>query len=207
VGIALCPVIVWLVHGSLDWFWEIPALTGPALGFLAAAGSLGAAEPPVEPAAPRRMVVRGLEVCAVAAAVVVLVFPYLSVREMSIGADLRSSNPDAAFAAFRRAASLNPLNGDPGRFGGTLALQLGRWREAHGFYSQAIAREPDGWLPWFGSGLAASELGDHRDASRDFRKALSLENAQPAIRIALRRADSSHPLTARQGLRMLILAS
>jgi hypothetical protein len=208
VGIALCPLIVWLVHGSVDWFWEIPALTGPALGFLAAAGSLGAAERPVEPAASWRTVAaRGLEVCAVGAAVVVLVFSYLSVREMSIGADLRSSNPDAAFAAFRRAGSLNPLNADPGRFGGTLALQLGRWREARSFYAQAIAREPDGWLPWFGSGLAASMLGDQREASRDFRRALSVENAQPAIRIALRRVHSSHPLTARQGLRMLVFVS
>ncbi len=42
---ALMPLTVWFVHGSVDWFWEIPALTGPALGFAAIAASLGAATP------------------------------------------------------------------------------------------------------------------------------------------------------------------
>src|SRR6185437_10010781 len=39
----LMPLVVWLIHGSLDWFWEVPALSGPALGFLGAAGGLGTA--------------------------------------------------------------------------------------------------------------------------------------------------------------------
>jgi hypothetical protein len=37
---ALLPLVVWLVHGSVDWFWEIPALSGPAFAFLALAGAL-----------------------------------------------------------------------------------------------------------------------------------------------------------------------
>jgi hypothetical protein len=40
-GALLMPLVVWLIHGSLDWFWEVPALSGPALGFLGAAGGLG----------------------------------------------------------------------------------------------------------------------------------------------------------------------
>jgi tetratricopeptide (TPR) repeat protein len=36
---ALLPFVVWLVHGSVDWFWEIPALTGPVLAFLALGGA------------------------------------------------------------------------------------------------------------------------------------------------------------------------
>ncbi len=27
-GAALLPLVVWVVHGSLDWFWELPALSG-----------------------------------------------------------------------------------------------------------------------------------------------------------------------------------
>jgi hypothetical protein len=37
---ALLPLVVWLVHGSVDWFWEIPALSGPAFAFLALGGAL-----------------------------------------------------------------------------------------------------------------------------------------------------------------------
>jgi tetratricopeptide (TPR) repeat protein len=39
-AIALLPLAVWLVHGSVDWFWEIPALSGPAFAFLALGGAL-----------------------------------------------------------------------------------------------------------------------------------------------------------------------
>ena len=41
VGAALLPLAVWTIHGSVDWFWEFPALSGPALGFLGMATRLG----------------------------------------------------------------------------------------------------------------------------------------------------------------------
>jgi Flp pilus assembly protein TadD len=50
-AIALLPLVVWLVHGSVDWFWEIPALSGPVLAFLALGGALTRQlHPPVTPA-------------------------------------------------------------------------------------------------------------------------------------------------------------
>jgi hypothetical protein len=53
-GAAILPLIVWVVHGSVDWFWEMPALTGPALAFVGMAGAIGAARGTAEPdAAPR----------------------------------------------------------------------------------------------------------------------------------------------------------
>ncbi len=42
-GISMLALLVWLIHGSVDWFWEMPALSGPALGFLGMACALGAA--------------------------------------------------------------------------------------------------------------------------------------------------------------------
>jgi hypothetical protein len=207
-AVALLPLIVWLVQGSIDWFWEMPALTGPALGFLAAAGALGAPSAPlVRPSPGRVRVYAGLGVATFAVIAVVLIFPYLSVREMSIGADLRATNPDAALTAFRRAGSLNPLNADPGRFAGTFALQQGRWSDARHFFDQATTRQPGGWLPWFGAGLAASELGDRRAARHDFKVAMTLEHDQPVIRLAYRRLHSRHPLTAQQGLDGLVFGA
>lgn len=49
-GAALLPLAVWTIHGSVDWFWEFPALSGPALGFLAMATSLGRTRPAAVPA-------------------------------------------------------------------------------------------------------------------------------------------------------------
>ncbi|MDO8184250.1 O-antigen ligase family protein [Conexibacter sp. JD483] len=39
-AIAALPLVVWLVHGSLDWFWEFPALSGPAFAFAGLATAL-----------------------------------------------------------------------------------------------------------------------------------------------------------------------
>lgn len=45
-AMGLLPAIVWLVHGSIDWFWEIPALSVPALAFAGAAAALGGVRGP-----------------------------------------------------------------------------------------------------------------------------------------------------------------
>ena len=92
-GIGLLPLIVWLIQGSLDWFWEMPALSGPALGFLGIAVALGRSQPQPRTATAerRRAPVRWAGIAATAAlfaaAIVVLAFPYLSVREVSIADD------------------------------------------------------------------------------------------------------------------------
>ncbi|HEX7290073.1 MAG TPA: O-antigen ligase family protein [Conexibacter sp.] len=51
-AIAALPLVVWLVHGSVDWFWEIPALSGPVFAFLALGGASTRQLTPV--AAPAR---------------------------------------------------------------------------------------------------------------------------------------------------------
>ncbi len=58
----ILPLLPWLVHGSVDWFWEVPALSGPAFAFLGMAAGLGrrrdeptAVAPAAVPAAQRRV--------------------------------------------------------------------------------------------------------------------------------------------------------
>ena len=298
---ALLPLIDWLIHGSIDWFWEIPALSGPALGFLAVAGALGAARvaarssspaqadpaasvdrpaapadlaasadrppapadlaasadrPPARadpaasvdrpaapadpaasvdrpaapadpaasvdrPAAPadpdaapratqRRTGVRVLTAAggtlALLACVVVLGFPYLSVREVSIATDLRASDPAKALDDLRIAAELNPLNADPGRVGGTIALQNGQYAIARERFEQAIARDRGGWYAWLGAGLAASAAGDRALARHDLDVAASIDTKDAVIGEALARVDSAHPLSPADALQMLALS-
>ncbi len=211
-GIALLPLIVWLLHGSVDWFWEMPALSAPALAFLAMAGALteegsAVASPAVARAGrARTAVVAACGVVAFLAAVVVLSFSYLSVREVSIGSDLRGSNPTQALAHLQTAADLNPYDSEPGRLAGTIALQSGSYEEALARFGQATARQPDGWFSWFGAGLAASELGEPAVARHNFEVAKSLNSSQQVIKDALSRVDSPTPMTPAQGLDELVLA-
>ncbi len=209
-GCALLPLVVWLIHGSVDWFWEIPALSGPALGFLGMAAALGqphgAAIDLRTRTAPARRLRAAAGVVALVVLVVVLGLPYLAVRKVSAASDLRQRNPRAALSDLADAASLNPLTSDPGVLGGTIALQIGDPTTAQARFRQAIDREPHGWFAWLGEGLAASVLGDTAQAEHDFRLAASLNYKQPAVRAALARVNTVHPLTPAQALKLLVLA-
>jgi hypothetical protein len=211
-GIALLPLIVWLIHGSVDWFWEMPALSAPALFFLAMAGALteeGAATALTarEPARRAQTAVAvGVAAVAFIAAVAVLSFSYLSVREVSIGSDLRASNPTQALAHLQTAADLNPYDSEPARLAGTIALQTGSYDEALARFGQAVARQPGGWFSWFGAGLAASQLGERAVARHNFEVAKSLNSSQHVIKDALARVDGPSPMTPQQGFDGLVLA-
>ena len=204
--VALLPLVVWLLHGSVDWFWEFPALSGPALGFLAAGAALAS------PAAgvPRRRrwrlppsIVWAAGAVAVVACTIVLGFPYLSVREVSRASDIGTSNPSAALHDLTTAAELNPWSPDPGQLGGTIALQSGLFAEALGRFRQTIARRPGGWFGWVGEGLAASELGERDRAEKDLRIAATINKLEPTIRTALDRVLTRDPLSADRALTML----
>jgi tetratricopeptide (TPR) repeat protein len=208
---ALIPLAVWLIHGSVDWFWEMPALSGPALGFLAIAGAIrrpATREVVAEPARRRipRVLVVSAGAAALLAAVIAIGLPYLSVRDASIASDLRASHPAAALRALTAAAKINPLSAEPARLAGTIALQTGRYGEAEQRFDQAIAREPGGWFAWLGAGLAASALGNSSGAQHDFMVAASINKVQPAVSDALARVRTARPLRAAQALPLLVLA-
>jgi hypothetical protein len=209
-GAALLPLSVWLIHGSVDWFWEMPCLAGPALGFLGMAGSLrrSATPAPEDDRRPTRWrtplrLTAGLGGLAVATAVLGL--PYLSVAEQARAERERSRNPVAALSDLATAAELDPLTAAPARLAGAIALQSGQYEIALERFHQAIEREPGGWFGWFGEGLAASSLGQVASARHDFEMARAINRVQPAVGAALARVSTTHPLTATQGLQMLVI--
>jgi hypothetical protein len=219
VGVALLPLIVWFVHGSVDWFWELPALTGPALGFLGIACSLSPQPTPgrvdvssgVYARTPpglnrRRRVAAGAATAVLIAAVVTLGFSYLSVREVSMGTDASATNTAAALADLSTAAKLNPLSSVPGRFAGAYALQAGDYQVAAQRFGQSREREPGAWFAWLGSGLAASALGDLQRAHTFYLRADQINSKQPAVTQALNRIYGKHPLSVAAAFRLLQVA-
>jgi tetratricopeptide (TPR) repeat protein len=139
------------------------------------------------------------------AGIVVLGLPYLSVREASVGNDIGIQSPTLALKDLKLASSLNPLDADPARYAGTIALQAGDFRIAQQRFRDSISREPGNWFSWFGAGLAASALGDPALASREFVHARTINSIQPAIHAAVVRVHSRHPLTTDEAFRMLVV--
>ncbi len=204
VGTALLPLGVWLIHGSIDWFWEFPALTGPALGFLAMAaggnraGHAAAALDHAISRPPRRIprpVTALAGAIALGAATLALGFPYLAVRELNIGIAQSHTAVGASLADFRSSHRLNPLMSDPGTLGGSVALVNGRDSIAAAFYRQATSLEPGDWIAWLGRGLAASMQGQVDHARAAYRVAMRLDHDQLAVRDAWNRIGTQHPLT------------
>jgi hypothetical protein len=202
VGAALLPLGVWLIHGSIDWFWEFPALSGPALGFLGMAVGSRARQAPEPGAVPtrsrRRLPAPATAVVgalALGAATVVLGFPYLAVRKLNIGIDQSHNSVSASLTDFRSSHRLNPLMSDPGTLGGSVALVNGRYAAAAGFYRQATSLEPGDWIAWLGRGLAASMQGQVDQARAAYRVAMRLDDDQLAVRDAWKRVGTQHPLT------------
>jgi hypothetical protein len=216
---ALMPALVWIIHGSIDWFWELPALTGPALGFVAIAGRLGplpelhgAGETAPRPRREGRRALVGRSAAAlggglaVVAGTVVVGLPYLSARDVARAGSVGQRDPSAAFAILRRAHSFDPLSSDPGVVGGTIALEDARWNTAGVWFRQAISKEPGSWFAWLGAGLVASAQGDKLLAARDFARAKSINSIQPAVQQAAARVNEPHPLTPQQALSELVFA-
>jgi hypothetical protein len=211
---ALLPVVVWLLAGSVDWFWEMPALSGPVLGFLGlavglrerhrTAGEIGEPRRLVRtPRRGRRSVAIGGLAFAGVAGVVALGLPYLSAREVSIATGVGGRDPVAALQDLSRAASLDPLSAEPGEVAGLIALGRGDMATAEQRFGQAISRDPGSWLPWAGRALAASALGNTGAAYHDFVTARSIDSSQAAIQVGLGRVRSRHPLGPPEGLRLL----
>jgi hypothetical protein len=207
VGAALLPLGVWLIHGSIDWFWEFPALSGPALGFLAMAGRLGAAVDPSLARTPAQSRTRAWSVLggfggavALVCAVVVLGVPFLALRELSHAETASFTDVNASLADFHTAHRLNPFMSDPGSLGGTVALVNGRARLAGNLFTQATELEPGSWYSWLGRGLAASARGEVSIARGYLREAARIDERQPVVQNALRQVGTRSPLRIRTAL-------
>jgi tetratricopeptide (TPR) repeat protein len=195
---------VWTVHGSVDWFWEIPALSGAAFAFLGMAGALTSDRLAAAPAADRAPragplaagLASGTAVAAVLLAALALGLPYLAERDVARAAETWHAAPTAALERLDRARDLNPLSARPDVTAGVIALELGEPAIARRRLTAALDREPRNWFAAFARGLAASQLGERAAARADFLRARALDPREPLLHDALERIEGPRPLTA-----------
>jgi hypothetical protein len=201
-AIALLPLVVWLVHGSLDWFWEFPALSGPAFAFLGLATAVMRPSAPADAPAPTRRALRavaeGLVGAAALAGAFALALPYLAEREVTHATQTWRSDPSGALAQLARARDLNPLATRPDLVAAVIALQLQRPDIAHARLDDALKRESGNWFILFVRGLSASAEGDRAGARANFLRARTLDPREPLVEQALDQVGTDDPLTAEE---------
>ena len=187
-ALVLLPAVVWFSHGSVDWLWEYPALSGPALALAGVGMARGA---PLR--VPRAGT--GLAVAAALAGSVVIVAPYLAERDVRDALASWRDDPDAALERLDRARDLNPLAARAPVVQGLIALQLGRTEIARAAFTEAASRDEGAWLPRFQLGIAASADNQRDLARRHLREASARNPHGRTIRAALRRVATRRPMT------------
>ena len=191
-----------LVHGSLDWLDEYPALVLPAVGLPVAALTLhrpgrrrrSGRPKPFAQRSPWPSRLAGAAVgLAVLAALASLLPAWVAVRYEERARQAWTAAPAAAFDDLRRAAELNRLSIDPLITEGSLALQLGRANRARSAFREALGREQH-WYPYLA--LAVLEARDRRyPAARALlARAAALDAQDPVIAYARARIDHDRPV-------------
>jgi tetratricopeptide (TPR) repeat protein len=188
VGAALSMFSYWLLHGSLDWFWEIPALAGPAIGMLglAARPAVFAHSTPMRSRGPRPVPLAAIGAGAAVAAAGALVLPWLAYRYEQSGVSVWRHDPDLAYRRLERAADLNPLSARPLVVEGSIALRRGDEQRAREALRHAIDREPGNWYAWLQLGLLDGSAAHFDAAAAEIRRARELNPKDPVVALTER---------------------
>jgi hypothetical protein len=172
--------VYWLAHGSLDWLWEFPLLTGFAFASVAACLSTS----PVRKMPARARSTRGVSVAVAAGLLVstaILVPSWLAARETASAVGSWRTDPATADSSLRRAARLNPLDDEPYVVAATISERRRHWRAAAGMFRLAISRNPRNWYSAFGEGLALAANGRRSASLRFLSTAHRLNPREPIV--------------------------
>lgn len=168
VAAAAALSLAFVLQSGLDWLEEVPALFAPAV-CLPLAVLRASRDCDGRPSWWRAAPAVALAVVALAA----LAPSYLAVRHLARGDDLRATDPQAALAAYDRAASADPLALTPHLRRGFLALQLGDEELARRSFREALEVQ-DNWVSHLELGLLASQAGDRETALAELERAAEL---------------------------------
>ena len=186
-GILTVAGSVWILHGLVDWLWEMPvlgvlgmALFGTACG-LAPRGNARAL-------AGRgwKLVLAGggLAVALIAAASFAL--PWFALRDVQQAAADWRTDPAGAFSTLQTAHSLNPLDDGADVLAGAIASRLHRYPLMRARFQAAVNRSPDDWYANLELGIAASLTGQHELAASSLQRARQLDPGEEIVRSVTR---------------------
>jgi hypothetical protein len=192
----------WLLHGSIDWFWELPALAGPALAFLALAGASGHELPA---ASSRRARIAGRVAVVLAVAVAVsFVPPWLAARETRTAALEWRADGAGAAARLDRARRLNPLSDRADLTAGSIARRRQDWDAMAAAYERALERNPHSWYSHLQLALARARQGEPNAAVAQLELAERLNPSEPTIDLVARWVRRGEPVNVGEVAQILL---
>ena len=188
VAAALGGFAYWIVHGSVDWFWEFAGLGAPAFAMLGLACALSPRE--LQKPGVRHIGRLGIAVGAVLALVAAasLTAPWLSQLEVQSAARIWTKSPQTAYSRLNDAARLNPLSDEAYSLAGSIALRFGDLTRASHEFALALGRTPGDAYATLERGAIASTENDRGGALQLLARAARLNPRDPLTRQALQLA-------------------
>jgi hypothetical protein len=186
VGALVAATTYWFVHSSAEWFWQLPAVTLPAMVYL---GLLVAPWHHRRPDGTASVRFEGWVVrvggVAIAALTIAVVAPlWMADRHLERADAL--DDPAAALTEVERAQRYYPLDSRLHGREAELATDAGDWERAEEAYGRAIALNPEHYAPQTDLAHFYERRGEMEEALIHYRKASALNPLDEELR---RRAE------------------
>lgn len=190
VGALVAAVGYWFVHSSAEWFWQLPAVTLPAVVYLALlvspwrGGSGHSLELPRWP----------LRACGAGIAVLtVLVVAPLYMAERNLARSEAATDPQQALAAVERAQDFNPMDPNLPQREAELAMDTGDWERVESSYARAIELNPQHYEPYMLLATYHERRGQLEEARLYGQKALALNPRDLKLQKMTERLEGAEP--------------
>jgi len=197
IAVCVAVPVYFLIHASVDWLEEFPALAAPALALPLVGLGLGVEDRGARPGyGPAGRYAALAAACLLAlAAAASFAFPYLAQRHLTRGSEIGLADVPAARRELDRAASLNPLSPEPHLRAATILVAAGRTAAARREFGEALAVE-DNWYAHLELALLEAEAGRRKAALAQLARARSLDRHDPFIAAAMAKMRHSASVDA-----------
>lgn len=194
-GAGIVVFAYFIAHGSLDWFWEFPALGAPAFALLGMATAISNRSDPGDetPAVRRAAIGAGIVLALVLAAS--LTMPWLAERELRSARELAGEDPAAALTKLDRAAELNPLSPLPDKTAAVIERQLGDLQGSELRFRETLEVDPGDPFVYLQLATIASATGREKEAIANIRRARELNPRDEVARRVERRLATGRRVT------------
>lgn len=190
---AIALFVYWFVHSSVDWLWEIPAVTLPMFLVVGVALTMSS-DSPDPPASLPFPAGRPIVAAVSLVGAVSLLLPWLAARQETVALQTWRVKPAAAAHALSAARGLNPLSDQPDLIAGAIAARRHDYPEMRASFANALRRNPADWYAHLELGALAAIERSNRLAATELATAHRLNPREQAVGVAQTGLRTGHPV-------------
>ncbi|MDQ3759594.1 MAG: O-antigen ligase family protein [Actinomycetota bacterium] len=196
-AVAVVAASYWIVHGSGDWFFELPALAAPAFAWLGVAGRIhGSALASPEPGSPRH---RKLATAALALVGLLVaasyVAPWGAARDVELAAQNWRTSSESAYGRIDRDLDLNPLSDEAALVGGAIASRRAEYDLMRRYFEIALDRNPSNWYAHLELGALDALEGDRAQSLERLSASRELNPGEPVTTDVIKRVRGGRQIS------------